>query len=127
MSYVVAPQDVSEAIWVQIESEKILGSKFLSKDKFVKIINPGLNVLKDFKRLVLNDNSRVIPTARLKVLADLGLRTEMLRENLNFENIKEMLPNDVSEVGKSCLNFCLIQNAKILVRVNIHFKLSKLE
>ena len=88
--------DVSEAIWVQINSEKIRESKYLAKNKFVKIINPGLNVLNDFKRLVLNDNSKVIPTARLKTLTDLGIRAELAREDLSYERIKKMLPNDVS-------------------------------
>ena len=88
--------DISEAIWVEIKSSKLKESRFLKNQKFVKIINPGLNQLGEFKQLVLTDDSKVIPTARIKTLGDLGVVADLVRENPTFERIGKMSPNDVS-------------------------------
>ena len=88
--------DISEAIWVEIKSSKFKESKFLKNQKFIKIINPGLNQLGEFKRLVLTDDSKVIPSARIKTLGDLGVVADMVREDPTFERIRKMSPNDVS-------------------------------
>jgi uncharacterized protein YdeI (BOF family) len=90
--------DVSEAIWVAIDNPKLMESKHLANGKYVKLINPQLQIDNDRnnKKLVLTTNSQIIPTPKLKTLADFGFRPEEAKEDPTFENIKKLSPNDVS-------------------------------
>ena len=62
--------DLSDSIIVKVLDPRFLESPFISAKRYIKI-SPEIETVKDKKYLTLCEESQVIPTQKLKLLADL--------------------------------------------------------
>ena len=89
--------DLSDSIIVKVLDPRFLESPFISAKRYIKI-SPEIETVKDKKYLTLCEESQVIPTQKLKLLADLDWsRLDCSNEDkTEIEKINKLNTDDVS-------------------------------
>ena len=90
--------DVSDSIVVKISDNRFLESAFITPNRYIKIIGPNIEVIGEYKYLVLVQESQVIPTPKIKPLADANWsKLDSTKEDkTDIEKINKFDPDDVS-------------------------------
>ena len=89
--------DVSDSIVVKISDKRFLESAFITPNRYVKIIDPNIEVIGEYKYLVLVQESQVIPTPKIKLLADANWsKLDITKEDkTDIEKINKFDPDEV--------------------------------
>ena len=89
--------DVSNSIVVKISDNRFLESAFIAPNRYIKIIDPKIEVTGEYK-LVLVQESQVIPTPKIKPLADADCTKlyNTTEEKTDIEKINKFDPDEVS-------------------------------
>ena len=90
--------DVSDSIAVKISDDRFLESAFIDPNRYIKIIDPKIEVTGEYKYLVLVQESQVIPTPKIKSLADANCTklNGKPEEKTDIEKINKFDPDEVS-------------------------------
>lgn len=90
--------DLSGSIVVKISDKRFLESAFISQNRYIKIIDPNTEVLDEKRYLILAEETQVIPTPKLKLLADANWsKLDITKEEkTEIEKINKLDPDDVS-------------------------------
>ena len=89
--------DESDSIIVKISDNRFLESAFIAPNRYIKIIDPKIEVTGEYK-LVLVQESQVIPTPKIKSLATANCTKfdSTKEEKTDIEKINKLDPEDVS-------------------------------